>query len=145
MIGESYHWGLPTLYTHHKSHSYYTIILYMRPADERRRYIVTSSPIGWAHAQNHPCYCNQNYTRMIYWISCQQHDFKMNRSDPAFHCLCPTMFLRWKYEDLSARSRHLGHGYVITSHSILWDVITYILHIFYSSVLVCSSVRFNIA
>ena len=39
-------------------------ILYMRPANERRRYIVTSSLIGWAHTQNdhwcplilaHPC------------------------------------------------------------------------------------------
>ena len=27
----------------------------MRPANERRRYIVTSSTIGWAHTQNDPC------------------------------------------------------------------------------------------
>ena len=26
----------------------------MRPANDRRRYIVTSSPIGWAHSQNYP-------------------------------------------------------------------------------------------
>ena len=31
------------------------IILSKRPANERRRYIVTSSPIGWAHTQNGPC------------------------------------------------------------------------------------------
>ena len=31
------------------------IILCMRPANERRRYIVTSSFIGWAHAQTDPC------------------------------------------------------------------------------------------
>ena len=31
------------------------IILWMRPANERRRYNVTSSPIGWAHTQNDPC------------------------------------------------------------------------------------------
>ena len=31
------------------------IILCMRPANERRRYNVTSSPIGWAHTQNDPC------------------------------------------------------------------------------------------
>ena len=31
------------------------IILYMRPANERRRYIVTPSLIGWAHTQNDPC------------------------------------------------------------------------------------------
>ena len=30
------------------------IILYIRPANERRRYIVTSSHIGWAHTQNDP-------------------------------------------------------------------------------------------
>ena len=33
------------------------IILCMRPANERRRYIVTSSPIGWAHTQNDPWFC----------------------------------------------------------------------------------------
>ena len=31
------------------------IILCMRPTNERRRYIVTSSLIGWAHTQNDPC------------------------------------------------------------------------------------------
>ena len=31
------------------------IILWMRPANERRRYIVTSSLISWAHTQNGPC------------------------------------------------------------------------------------------
>ena len=30
------------------------IILYMRPANERRRYIVTSSRIGRVHIQNDP-------------------------------------------------------------------------------------------
>ena len=29
-------------------------ILWMRPANERRRYIVTPSPIGWTHTQNDP-------------------------------------------------------------------------------------------
>ena len=31
-------------------------LLYMRPANERRRYNVTSSLIGWAHTQNYPCW-----------------------------------------------------------------------------------------
>ena len=31
------------------------IILCMHPANERRRYIVTSSLIGWVHTQNDPC------------------------------------------------------------------------------------------
>ena len=30
------------------------IVLYKRPANERGRYIVTSSLIGWAHTQNDP-------------------------------------------------------------------------------------------
>ena len=29
----------------------------MRPANESRRYIVTSSPIGWAHTRKGPCVC----------------------------------------------------------------------------------------
>ena len=37
------------------STAYSGIILLMRPANERRRYNVTSSLIGWAHAQNDPC------------------------------------------------------------------------------------------
>ena len=31
------------------------IILWMRPANKRRGYFVTSSLIGWAHSQNDPC------------------------------------------------------------------------------------------
>ena len=31
------------------------IILFMRPANERRRYIVTSLLIGWVHTQNDSC------------------------------------------------------------------------------------------
>ena len=34
---------------------YCGIILCMRPANERRRYVVTSSLIGWAHTQKYPC------------------------------------------------------------------------------------------
>ena len=34
---------------------YSRIILCMRPANERRRYSVTSSLIGWVHIQNDPC------------------------------------------------------------------------------------------
>ena len=37
------------------SHTVSVIILCMRPANGRRRYIVTLSLIGWAHTQNDPC------------------------------------------------------------------------------------------
>ena len=41
------------------------IILYMRPANERRRYIVTASLIGWVHTQNDP-WRMQNCVYLIY-------------------------------------------------------------------------------
>ena len=33
------------------------VTMCLRPANERRRYIVTSYLIGWAHTQNDPCNC----------------------------------------------------------------------------------------
>ena len=41
------------------------IILCIRPANESRRYIVTSSPIGWAHTQNDPCKWWSSYIHHI--------------------------------------------------------------------------------
>ena len=42
----------------------------MCPANERRRYIVTSSPIGWAHTQNDPCYSNVKWPqRHLNWTA----------------------------------------------------------------------------
>ena len=35
------------------------IILWTRPADERWRYNITSSLIGWAHSQNDLCFTSQ--------------------------------------------------------------------------------------
>ena len=34
------------------------IVLCMHPTNERQRYIVTLSLIGWVHSQNDPCCCN---------------------------------------------------------------------------------------
>ena len=48
------------------NHDFAGIILCMRPANERRRYTVTSSPIGWAHAQNDPWFgFNFTYTYLF--------------------------------------------------------------------------------
>ena len=44
---------------------YTEIILCMHPANERRRYIVTSSLIGWAHTQHYPC--RDIHNKDIYW------------------------------------------------------------------------------
>ena len=43
-------WPRPYLWHHNAP----WIILYLRPANERRRYIVTSALIGWVHAQMIP-------------------------------------------------------------------------------------------
>ena len=42
-------------------------IMCMPPANERRRYIVTSSLIGWAQTQNDPCYANM--TVSLWWYN----------------------------------------------------------------------------
>ena len=47
-------WWLPLLCN---SALYEGIILWMRPANERWRYNVTSSLIGWVHTQFDPCVC----------------------------------------------------------------------------------------
>ena len=39
------------------------IILCMRPANEKRRYIVIFSLIGWVHTQNDPCNADELYLR----------------------------------------------------------------------------------
>ena len=49
-------WPAPVIYSVHKIFDSCTgFILCMHPSNERRRYIVTLSLIGWAHTQNDPC------------------------------------------------------------------------------------------
>ena len=52
------------------------IILWMRPANERWRYTVTPSLIGWAHTQYDPCPTNERWwftvtTSLIGWAHTQ--------------------------------------------------------------------------
>ena len=42
------------------------IILCMRPANERGRYIATSPLSGWAHTQNNPCILSVEWVRSCY-------------------------------------------------------------------------------
>ena len=44
-------------------------ILWMRPANERRCYIVTSSPIGWVHSLSDP-YCVSTNNHRLYYVLC---------------------------------------------------------------------------
>ena len=46
-----HHLSFTVEHVDHVGTNHVGIILHMRPANERRRYIVTSSLIGWAHAQ----------------------------------------------------------------------------------------------
>ena len=47
-------------------HAYPGIILGMGSANERRRYIVTSSLIGWAHTYNDPCFPMEKIGMVIF-------------------------------------------------------------------------------
>ena len=79
------------------------IILYMRPANARRRYSATPSLIGWAHTDNDPCLqvthskpCFQAYHPIvtlitwelacyIYWILVTTVDSKTMRQNKLDH------------------------------------------------------------
>ena len=50
----------------------------------------------------------------------------LNDVSPGGACyITSAEIIRWSYVDFVARSRYLKQGYVIASHSILWDAITY--------------------
>ena len=60
------------------------IILCARPADERRRYIVTSSLIGWVHTQNDPCRNCSIFLRLSFMV----------------HCFCVGLTIIWQFFSL---------------------------------------------
>ena len=52
----------------HRCYSNLTGIIWrMRPANERRCYIVTSTLIGWTHTQNGPCNHIKHIEKFILW------------------------------------------------------------------------------
>ena len=59
------------------------IVLCMHPANERRRYIVTSSLIGWAHTQNDP------------WCSVSDHSIVVHAVSPLRWHFVPTRVARF--------------------------------------------------
>ena len=59
------------------------IILCMRPANERRRYIITSSLIGWAHTENYLWRSEINETKAWQWMD-HVHIFR-------WHCIFPKL------------------------------------------------------
>ena len=64
---------------------YRGIILGMGSANERRRYIVTSSLIGWAHTQNGTCWIVlRNHTNILYCFIISQHWHGACRWNPSW-------------------------------------------------------------
>ena len=58
----------------------------MLPANERRRYIVTSSLIGWVHAQNDPC-CLEQSKMKVAWIRTSFYITEHHSILGYIHCL----------------------------------------------------------
>ena len=84
-------WGV---YCQKKMYPFTGINLCMRPANEKRHYIVTLSLIGWAHTQIDPCF----------YISIRSHHwYKVKQLVPIAGHLCgestgykdPTILLAW--------------------------------------------------
>ena len=87
------------------------IILCLRLANERRRYTVTPSLIGWAHTQNDP------------WIVVQSEShedemtYDMNKSSHGWHA--PLFF--FKLDQLGPWIKdHIGKHFAVCSHAIFW-------------------------
>ena len=61
------------------------IILCMHPANERQRYNVKSSLIGWAHTQNDPCKLRMinSLPVFLYYKITEQGKFMFNNSHPS--------------------------------------------------------------
>ena len=67
------------------------IIFCMRPANERRRYNVTSSPIGWAHTENDPCSSASTKQPGRIWVNrssefTKNYDSNKNKHDKTKPC-----------------------------------------------------------
>ena len=56
------------------------VYIYMCPANERRRYDVRSSLIGWVHTQNNPYKWFQLLAKLMPTVSCYLH-WKLEMSD----------------------------------------------------------------
>ena len=70
------------------------LLLWMGPANERRRYIVTSFLSGWAHTQNDPCMITPTATVFVLTVS----------FPPFFH---KAEKIRWYFHDRPAIGPHI--------------------------------------
>ena len=96
------------------------ISLSMRSANERRRYILTSSSIGWAHTQNNPWlpWCSLFYIHIQFWI--EVRIFK-SRNDFEYHIwnfidfIQEPMIIRHFLYILFFRSKPVVNGHAATN------------------------------
>ena len=75
----------------------------MRPSNERRRYSVTSSLIGWAHTQNDPC-CNdmdtwQRQCLYIFFVAGKNYHDNTNN---ALSSQTKRILIHWGRNDVAA-------------------------------------------
>ena len=77
-----HHLTEPTQQGHSCGPQHSNIILWMRPANERRRYIVTSPLIGWAHTWDDHC---DNTVQSTYDVRCIKNIYnRINLAHPPF-------------------------------------------------------------
>ena len=84
--------------------------LCMRPANERRRYIVTSSLIDWAHTQTDPTVIVSDIFVIVSFMGSQAH---------------PTLSCTWTYH---FHARHCYKETRLYIHDQTWDVSPYVFH-----------------
>ena len=100
-VSSLWHWRLSLGYCHDadfvatggtRGCCYAGIILCMRPANERQRYIVTSSLIGWVHPQKVLWLCTSPVLAVM--KSWHHEDSRLSACDWCFSvgCLCVSMF-----------------------------------------------------
>ena len=67
--------------------TYSGLILGLRPANERRRYFVTTSLIGWSQTKDQPCQLfirKKEYKMNIIWVPIEKHYFQHTAKLDAF-------------------------------------------------------------
>ena len=112
------------------------IMLCMRPADRRRRYIVASSLIGWAHTQNDTCNrCEPIKMRNQETKSREQHTWRTAQMQPYFCWVRSNWFHHNKASNFFIMSVEMRkydpfrqcHTWNILDHSILKRLLSIII------------------
>ena len=84
----------------------------MPPANERQRYIVTSSLIGWVHPQNNPC-------TLLYWLSYIASNISISEKIDMHYSDIPHTLKHVKLSATCMFVQQLGKARKKTSQSVL--------------------------